>query len=638
MQSVPPLVLTEEQQSIVIQQLIAEKISLSCPLDMKKNLDNEIFKLESGVLRSLTQTHFGNAKKAEIGRCLVNSIVNPSTEGIIGARRFDSFVNYIQQLGKGVSSAAYGVNLSRHGNFSDIDPSGNVIAKISNETTGKDDMMRECVVGNILNEMREITPIFSQVYGLVACDAYFENGKLCNMEGKTPVLLMEKIKGITFAKWLENAKDKNTLDDAYRYLFILMIVFSGLYFANARYGFVHKDLHPENIMVRELEEEVYVPIILGTETIMIKTDTIPAIIDYGYSTINVEVPRYILESIGISINDPRLASRDKVKVAVGTRNFDDSTRSFTNYMGSAYQNPIFDYFRAVATPYFKLGNKIKVMYDTYFMAMIPDPFSVDVSDDAKSWSEKFFQLSFQGVEVLEKRGITLPYILNTLFTQMREDFPNFIIIPDEITDFSPRVLTCSNFIQNHFMKYHPELIPKLNFQCDMSFSAAVEELNQSRGEKNLDVNFIYDYFRSTGRAHLFPNEQKYLQNAITEGRKTLKSMRLSNLDRYITAGDTFEYYVDLMKYIKTVVSISGLAATYSISDWNPMDYVQNVRIYVPKLILKVDGFLQQYQSKIGKPPHLIQSNELSEFDYDELKKLIGMRIDLTNVNSGVNQY
>ena len=92
-------------------------------------------------------------------------------------------------------------------------------------------------------------------------------------------MIIKNINGITFDTWLRN--HYNFTD----YISILSQITLALLIAQEKYGFIHYDLYPWNIMIKTYDSVQKITYKIKNRDIIINTKIIPVIIDYGRSTI-----------------------------------------------------------------------------------------------------------------------------------------------------------------------------------------------------------------------------------------------------------------------------------------------------------------------------------------------------------------
>lgn len=164
-----------------------------------------------------------------------------------------------------------------------------------------------------LNKLRNLTPNFSYVFGIFECNLFEEKNidsskinmkEFCNKDiNKVYYVLYEKIKGISLRDYISSINS----DTQYKYLlsYILQILLS-LEIAQREIGFVHYDLHTENILLKKLDKVETITYKINGKKYFVETDAIATIIDYGMSRIEYKnvcygIPSSSLKFLGIDI-------------------------------------------------------------------------------------------------------------------------------------------------------------------------------------------------------------------------------------------------------------------------------------------------------------------------------------------------
>lgn len=126
----------------------------------------------------------------------------------------------------------------------------------------KENIHEKFIGKNSINNLLKYVPNFVYIFG--------------DIDNK---IITECVEGITFGVWLTS--NKFNLRD---YIFILLQLSLALEIAQRKYGFVHYDLTPWNIVIQELEKPVEFDYMIDSNNIYrVNTKLIPIIIDYGKS-------------------------------------------------------------------------------------------------------------------------------------------------------------------------------------------------------------------------------------------------------------------------------------------------------------------------------------------------------------------
>ena len=139
------------------------------------------------------------------------------------------------------------------------------------------------------------TGIYEYIIGQTLNNLRGEINNFCyTFETATPekTILIEHVDGSSLSD--EMKRDTKNLE---KYHSIFLQVFLALHIAFDRFGFVHNDLHAENILITTFPEERWVdyPIRLINKTFRVKTKYFPTIIDYGLSQVINENGKVIMD-------------------------------------------------------------------------------------------------------------------------------------------------------------------------------------------------------------------------------------------------------------------------------------------------------------------------------------------------------
>lgn len=553
---------SKEGQEKLMQFLIQHNLVLPCKPCLTSIIEPNVHKLDAVAMRNLQNTEFYDEKVQEGIRCSINSIINPSSGGISGAERFFHIFDKMKKIGEGINGVAMSagksqrgknVNVlplfdesyfSRHGNFSDFDDEGLVIAKFSKDND--QEIFREFIIGQKLNALRNVIPNFSQVYGIIGCDAVYSDNFFCSASGNKTVLIMEKIKGVEFETWLEKAED--TVDNQIQLLSIFFQVIHSLWLSYEILGFTHNDLHGNNLIIREFAQDVYIPYIYENDSpIFLRTNIIPTFIDYGYSRLILEIPKVILDKLFISYSPADIYSNDitnavpMVSVAIGTREFDEyktDTGSFKSSYGPQQNSPIFDLFRFVTTLYDEvlLKPKLKEVFDSV-MNQFPSNYRIHSREDILIWTERYFSLSRNDLDEFAFRGITIQNILKKLSDDFSRLYPTRLLFVEtkanlNLIDRKVPVLACSETLLEQFYS-HPLLsqhLNDINISCENSLSHVLHKLGIEKGEpETTDLALLYDYIKLTDTKFIKGQEYYELERAISQAENQVNQFNNENV-------------------------------------------------------------------------------------------------------------
>lgn len=187
--------------------------------------------------------------------------------------------------------------------------------------------IHECLIGlELVNKCREILPNYIYTYGistyenLDGIENYNPNNK------NLPIVISEYINSVTLKEYTNPILKYGDNDYAFSYEKaakfygnihkILLQIFNALNILKIMNGvYTHYDLHGDNILIRELDNYVYIPIFYTSEDGYIKkveylkTNKIAYIIDYGantyfsYETLFRKFQNNSTEYYGMNINE-----------------------------------------------------------------------------------------------------------------------------------------------------------------------------------------------------------------------------------------------------------------------------------------------------------------------------------------------
>jgi hypothetical protein len=136
-------------------------------------------------------------------------------------------------------------------------------------TNKYNDLVNELFVGKILNNVIREIPNFRYTY--------------CAIDNNQIVL--ENVVGETFQNYIQNGCSIEKFNE------ILLIICLALSVAQEKYGFVHFDLYPWNIIIKKIpKQKIYYQ--FKEHCFTVETDTIPVIIDYGKSNVQYNGMHY----------------------------------------------------------------------------------------------------------------------------------------------------------------------------------------------------------------------------------------------------------------------------------------------------------------------------------------------------------
>ena len=563
------VILPVADQERLIKKIIEDHVGFCEP----KNFGNYNFE----EMKKYQRTKFYDQSVHRALRCIISSIL--AEDGVGGKARFTHIMNRMMKLDEGANGVVMkvdGKNLSRKGNFADFDKHGLMIAKLSK---GDDeDIEREFVVGDVLNQLRDSLPHFALVYGLLDnCDSVFTDGELCSGKGTRKILLMEKINGPSFEKWLLNTADDA---DGIRDLFSIWIqLMYALGVANARFGYAHHDLHGKNVIIRELDDYKYIPLTFLDKIIFLKTKVVPTIIDFGYSRIDYTTLDFTrLSDVGL---DTRIRS-----VAMGIRSFDDETgdpNSLLSALGPANNDIYYDIFRLFSVyptilqarkgGFIGVFNTLAGYFPEEIRKYVPNhPNRHSLStNQIKQISAQMHFFTFFDVVVQAYRS-RFPADTAILYTQINQNFPN------EYQSAVP-LMACSDVLnalleENPFVKAQRRLF---NNTCELSEVAVEERMTYGGPPDTDDVVLLYDYVRRNREMRRDPeiilklkSGVEKMERAVEQARREITTEKVKSmpLDAESTLQFVLETYIwrnKINDILETMGKLNDMGYAYKIN-------------------------------------------------------------------------
>lgn len=153
-------------------------------------------------------------------------------------------------------------------------------------------ILHEFLIGTYLNTFRKDTPNFVYTYNTMECLAPSNPIKgsvnqICkNGEKYAQHIILEYIEGETLGELLPRLSVSELGK-------IFLCIFCSLEIVNSGIGFNHYDLHAGNIIIRKENRPVSFKYLLPNgETVLVNTQYVPVIVDYGFSRIAVNSSIY----------------------------------------------------------------------------------------------------------------------------------------------------------------------------------------------------------------------------------------------------------------------------------------------------------------------------------------------------------
>jgi ubiquinone/menaquinone biosynthesis C-methylase UbiE len=282
----------------VINDIISMKNNSSYLLNNNKN---NLDQIDESIIDDILSNKYMSVNSLNTIRSMFNEIIlynkktDQQTNEIVS--EFFNFPQLNQCIGSVLNSFSFVSNkqssegytlLSNFKSIKDL-----LVIKTSRREVNDLNILFEYFIGSMgINKLRTIIPNFCYTLSIFkhnalsiidnippTIDIFFSN-KEEKKEDTRFYVVYERIKGMSLADFVESIKTKEDMDNLISYL--VQIVFA-IKVAQDEIGFVHYDLHSDNILLRPLDEIVTVEYIINNKVYKIKTNAIPTIIDYGLS-------------------------------------------------------------------------------------------------------------------------------------------------------------------------------------------------------------------------------------------------------------------------------------------------------------------------------------------------------------------
>jgi hypothetical protein len=261
---------------------LLEEYNFNC--DNNWNIKNEFVYINIRKLNEYIKNQFYNKTLLDLNTCVINNLLYSKLTYL----SFFSSIEAINPNSKSKQETQLIASTNFKGYLND-----NLIIKFDINKYTLHEVCCGLLVGN---EMRKIIPTFVWTYGITKCTSPIlsKDGKniltACNEYIEYPPsipekesdneyisVIIEKLEGLSLYNYIKNRKLSQS-----QLVSILLIVFSSISMANKKFGFVHNDLHSENINMKPLNR--YSCIKLPNKNLYINTfDSLPIIFDFGLS-------------------------------------------------------------------------------------------------------------------------------------------------------------------------------------------------------------------------------------------------------------------------------------------------------------------------------------------------------------------
>lgn len=266
--------LRANQQKKIEKQLVSQFSQCSIPKDrIKQNISN----LNIPNLDKEVKNNFYNPNVISAIACISEKLITVSPEW---EEHIQSYLTNLKRIGA-VSNVgtAYFSDLT---NPATRQTTKNLfVIKVAKDNDSEDDILHEAMIGMLfLNKLRSKIPNFAYIYGFFKCgkpdtDNAGNVSSWCDPFESNGYVIYENIpNSISFYDSIQYGMNSE------QFLIYLVQFLLALKLANRECNFTHFDCHPNNVLLRKLNEKVCIKY---DDNVYIVTDTIVTFIDYGMS-------------------------------------------------------------------------------------------------------------------------------------------------------------------------------------------------------------------------------------------------------------------------------------------------------------------------------------------------------------------
>lgn len=316
---------------------LIEKQDPICTKELSKLISSQIYKLNFKTLSDFVRSQFYNVDVMKTMKCILYSLVKDElsyyelikTKQVLKKSNKPDFIIFFQSL------------------FN----AGNKIFSTKYEGIKT---LHEAIIGLMAgNKVREVLPTFIWTYGVTPCNMpIVKHGKKHNtITGCTHRvdykkdedyigMITEYIEGETLKSFINNQ-----INEEYLYSIILTVLYS-LKYAHNMVGFIHWDLHSENIQMRKLNRKDYYIYLPDEKKYLWVGGHLATIFDFGLSSMKMNGNIYgSFEFIeyGLNPNESYSIKNDILKL------LSDLSRSLYDKNLHSILNSIYMYFTQLNT-------------------------------------------------------------------------------------------------------------------------------------------------------------------------------------------------------------------------------------------------------------------------------------------------
>lgn len=272
--------------------LLRRTLTSSCNHHQPSELATDFTSVSLPAFAEMLTTEFGNPNVLRLAECFTWAHTYSDEDRNVLRLSLEYRVRtYLRSLERFGAESVYGFAfLARLGSDRESAPAF-VVKTMRDPYIRQDALLHEYFVGKHLNRLRSQVPNFAYMLGKFVCSAPYlrSDGRgaihWCASQNvasdeRTLFVIYERIApSVTYQMWIaEPMRTRNEI------LVSVLQLAQALLVAQQRLAFMHLDLHPENVLMRELATETEITL-FGTK---VRTRWIPTVIDYGAARIRVD--------------------------------------------------------------------------------------------------------------------------------------------------------------------------------------------------------------------------------------------------------------------------------------------------------------------------------------------------------------
>lgn len=254
--------------------------------------NNYLKKVNSDNMMQLLLNNFAEDSVMRSVKCVIDDLLSSLT---FDRDRLDEYTTNPVKFGDNASSVNGDVMTFSVASYNDLDRDEwrtrrkissykMFVLKVPKSNTGSNELVHEACVGIMLNALRRDIPNFAYVYGATSCSApiFKGNDAISWCEDSSVMKTYCIYENIQNSIPFMSIQKTCSYSEFVSYIYQVML---SIYHANNQLGFIHNDLHTENVLIRLINQKKSIRYSFDGKDIYIKTNGgVSTIIDYGMST------------------------------------------------------------------------------------------------------------------------------------------------------------------------------------------------------------------------------------------------------------------------------------------------------------------------------------------------------------------